>query len=44
MQEPKDMREKNMEPEIYREVKATSIGWCVVKHDLLSAYRGHVTE
>jgi hypothetical protein len=32
MQEPKDMREKNIEPEIYREVKVK--GWHVVDHDL----------
>ena len=29
MQESKDMREKNIEPEIYREVKVTNNGWCV---------------
>jgi hypothetical protein len=34
MQEPKDMWEKNIEPEIYREVKVTNNGWCVVYHDL----------
>jgi hypothetical protein len=34
MQEPKDMREKNIKPEIYREVKATNNGWRVVDHDL----------
>ncbi len=34
MQEPKDMREKNIEPEIYSEVKVTNNGWCVVDHDL----------
>jgi hypothetical protein len=34
MQEPKDMREKNIEPEIYRAVKVTKNGWCVVDHDL----------
>jgi hypothetical protein len=34
MQEPKDMREKNIEPEIYRAVKVTNDGWCVVDHDL----------
>jgi hypothetical protein len=28
MQEPKDMREKNTEPEIYREVKVANNGWC----------------
>jgi hypothetical protein len=28
MQESKDMREKNIEPEIYREVKVTNNGWC----------------
>jgi hypothetical protein len=33
-QESKDMREKNIEPEIYREVKVTNIGWCVLDHDL----------
>jgi hypothetical protein len=34
MQESKDMREKNIEPEIYREVKVTNNGWCVLDHDL----------
>ncbi len=34
MQESKDMREKNITPEIYREVKVTHNGWCVVDHDL----------
>jgi hypothetical protein len=28
MQEPKGMREKNIEPEIYREEKVTNNGWC----------------
>ncbi len=44
MQESKDMREKNIEPEIYREVKVTNNGWCVLDHALQSAYRCHVTE
>ncbi len=44
MQEPKDMREKNSAPEIYREVKVTNNEWCVVDHDLISAYRCHLTE
>ncbi len=34
MQESKDMRAKNITPEIYREVKVTHNGWCVVDHDL----------
>jgi hypothetical protein len=34
MQESKDMREKNIEPEIYREVKVTNNGWCVLDRDL----------
>ena len=34
MQEPKDMREKNIKPEIYREVKVTNNGWCVLDDDL----------
>ena len=34
MQESKDTREKNIEPEIYREVKVTNNGWCVLDHDL----------
>jgi hypothetical protein len=36
MQEPKDMREKNIEPEIYMAGKVTNNGWpgCVVDHDL----------
>ncbi len=34
MQESKDMREKNIEPEIYREVKVKNNGWCVLDHDL----------
>jgi hypothetical protein len=34
MQEPKDMRENNIEPEIYREVKVTNNGLCVLDHDL----------
>jgi hypothetical protein len=33
-QESKDMRDKNIEPEIYREVKVTNNGWCVL--DLIS--------
>jgi hypothetical protein len=33
MQESKDMREKNIWPEIYREVKVTNKGWCVVDYD-----------
>jgi hypothetical protein len=44
MQKPKDMREKNIKPEIYRELKVPNNGWCVVDHDLYSAYRCHVTE
>jgi hypothetical protein len=44
MQESKDMREKNIEPEIYWGVKITNNGWCVLDHDLSSAYRCHVTE
>jgi hypothetical protein len=43
MQEAKDMREKNIEPEIYREVKVTNNGWYVLDHDLQSATRCHVT-
>jgi hypothetical protein len=34
MQESKDMRVKNIEPEICREVKVTHTGWCVLDHDL----------
>ncbi len=34
MQESKDMREKNTEPEIYMNVKVTNNGWCVLDHDL----------
>jgi hypothetical protein len=34
MQESKDMREKNTQPEIYMDVKVTNIGCCVVDHDL----------
>jgi hypothetical protein len=34
MQEPKDMRENNIEPEIYRAVKVTNHGWYVVDSDL----------
>jgi hypothetical protein len=34
MQESKDMREKNIEFEIYREVKVTKNGWFVLDHDL----------
>jgi hypothetical protein len=45
IQESKDiMREMNIELEIYREVKVTKNGWCVLDHDLYSAYRCHVTE
>ena len=44
MQESKDMREKNIEPEIYREVKVINNGWYVLDHDLSSPYRCHVTE
>ena len=34
MQEPNDMRETNIEPEIYRKVKVTNNGWCVLDYDL----------
>jgi hypothetical protein len=34
MQESKDMREKNIEPEIYREVKVTNNGRCPLDYDL----------
>ncbi len=34
MQGSKDMREKNIEPEIFREVKVTNNGWFVLDHDL----------
>jgi hypothetical protein len=34
MQESKDIREKNIEPDIYREVNVTNNGCCVVDHDL----------
>jgi hypothetical protein len=34
MQEPKDVREKNIEPEFYREVKVTNNEWCLLDHDL----------
>jgi hypothetical protein len=34
MQESKDMREKNIEAEINREVKVINDGWCVLNHDL----------
>ena len=34
MQESKDMREKNTEPEIYMDVKVTNNGWCVLDYDL----------
>ncbi len=44
MKESKDTWEKNIEPEIYSEVKVTNNGWCVLDHDLLSAYRCHVAE
>ncbi len=44
MQESKDTRVKNIEPEIYREVKVTNNGWCVLDYDLSSAYRCLVTE
>ncbi len=33
MHEPKDMREKNIEPEVYREEQVTNIRWCVLDHD-----------
>ncbi len=33
-QKSKDMREKDIKPEIYREVKVTENGWCVLDHDL----------
>jgi hypothetical protein len=39
-----DMREKNIKPEIYREVKVTNNGWFVLDRDLESAYRCRVTE
>ncbi len=44
MQESKDMSEKNTEPEIYMDVKVANNEWCVLDHDLSSAYRCHVTE
>jgi hypothetical protein len=44
MQESKDMSEKNTKPEIYMDVKVLNNGWCVLDHDLSSAYRCHVTE
>jgi hypothetical protein len=34
MQESKDMKEKNIKPEIYREVKVSNKGWCVLDYDL----------
>jgi hypothetical protein len=34
MQESKDMREKNIESEITREVKVTNNGWCVLDYEL----------
>ena len=34
MQEPKDMREKKIKPEICREEKVTNNGWYLVDHDL----------
>jgi hypothetical protein len=34
MQEPKDMREKNIYSEIYREVKVTNNACGVLDHDL----------
>jgi hypothetical protein len=34
MQEPKDMRETNIKPEIYRELKVTNNGCCVLDYDL----------
>jgi hypothetical protein len=34
MQEPKDTREKSIEAKIYRAVKVTNNGWCVVDHDI----------
>jgi hypothetical protein len=33
MQESKDIGEKNIKPEIYREVKVTNNGWWVVNPD-----------
>ncbi len=49
MQESKDMREKNIQPEIYREVKVTNNGWCVldnlfpkpIENDELNSGRPH---
>jgi hypothetical protein len=32
MQESKDMRGKNIKPEIYREMKVTDNGWCVLDY------------
>ena len=34
LQESKDMREKNTEPEIYMDVKVTNNEWCVLDHNL----------
>jgi hypothetical protein len=44
MQISKDVRDKNIEPEIYWDVKVTNNGWCVVDHDLQSAYSCHLKE
>jgi hypothetical protein len=44
MQESKDMREKNIKPVIYREVKVTNKGWHVVDHNLELSYSYNLTE
>ncbi len=44
MQEPKDMRKKEVEPNIYTEHKVTNNGKCVLDHNLKYSYRCHVTE
>jgi hypothetical protein len=38
MQESKDMREKNIEPEIYRDMKVLINEWCVLDHNKQLTY------
>ena len=44
MQERKDMREKNIEPKIYLDVKLEAKRWRVGNYELQSVYRQHATN
>ena len=44
MQERKDMREKNIEPKIYLDVKLETKLWRVGNYELQSVHRQHATN